>query len=191
MGWDAQGPTSVPAGNQAAAAGVQFEPFPAQALSAVTAPSTQLQTSVLIGVLPGATLNGILFRTAAAAAGSLPTTARFAALDITGKVLVRSANVNALANWTLGPNGIPFSAPYQVPAGTTALYATFVVNGTWGTTQPTILNAGTQPASTMVAFGTAAPPSFVVAAVADLPAVGASVVISGTAAVRGYYMAFY
>lgn len=155
-----------------------------------SAPATQVVYGNLLGLVAGDVVTGVVLRIVTAAAGSLPTTARFGIADSTGKILAISGNLNALANWAAGAMPYPFAAPYTVLASG-GFFACFVVNGVWGTTQPLpMAQSGATPQAALTALGANAPPSFSWAAQTDLPAVGSSLTLtSGTN--HGYYLAFY
>jgi hypothetical protein len=170
--------------------GVQAEPFSPAVCTFGSAPATQLIFGTSIYLVNGATITGIKMRLTVAAAGILPATARFGLLDHTGKVLVRSGNLTALANWVTGVCPFPFTAPYVIPSS--GIYiACFVVNGVWGTTQPTPLcTAITEQNLALAADGSSPPFMFGQSGQTDLPAVGSSVTL-GTASARTYYLAPY
>lgn len=171
------------------AAGVISAPFHATVASTATAPATQVVYGVLIGLRAGDVVTGLLMRNQVAAAGTLPTTARAGLADSTGKILALSGNVNALASWAAGPNAWAFTAPYTVPSDG-GYFACFVVNGTWGSTQPTPILVTNVGAAALTAFGTAPPPNFTWTGQTDLPAAGASLTIT-TGSARTYYLAAY
>lgn len=171
------------------AAGVIVEQFSPLAATSATAPTTQTVYGMLHGLLAGDVITGVLMRNAVAAAGTLPTTVRFGLADSTGKILVLSGNDNALAKWGLGANPHAFTAPYTIPVDG-AYFTCFVVNGTWGTTQPTPILSSNGGAAAMTAFGAKTPPTFQLTGQTDLPAVDSSVVIT-TGNNRAYYLAPY
>lgn len=193
---DTTGRISVTASSPLAVAlGVQFEPYPvALAASTAASPTQQIWGSALYATA-GASITGVKIRNAVAAAGTLPTTARFGLADSTGKMLALSSNVNALANWGLGV----CSFPITTDGGTTkyvttysgVYYACMVVNGVWGTTQPTpVLPSASISNLPFSADGSFPAPSFTLTGQTDLPAVGSSVAIT-TPAGRIYYMPLY
>jgi hypothetical protein len=153
-----------------------------------TAPTTQHVFGVLLGLHAGDPVTGIVLRNTTAAAGSLPTTARFGIADSTGKILALSGNLNALASWPAGPCQFPLTAPYTVLADG-GYFACFVVNGAWGTTQPTPVR-GIASGSSQGALSGAVTPSFEWSGQTDLPAVNASLTLASGISV-GYYMGFY
>lgn len=174
---------------QANALGVKFEPFPAICLQQTLAPNTQQLFGSAVWVRGGTTLTGVKFRCGVAAAGTLPTTARFGIADSSGKMLAISGNVNALANWAAGANSIPFAATY-VPPADGILFPCFVVNGTWGSTQPTMAVIFSAATAAFNADGSYPPLAFSWTGQTDLPVVGASVTMN-TASIRSYYLALY
>lgn len=170
------------------AAGVIAETLPVGACQGNAAPSTQIVFGGLLGLRAGDLCTGILVRGAVAAAGSVPTTARFGLADATGKILILSGNLNAVANWIVGPCPMPFTGPYTIPTDG-GYIPCLVVNGTWGSTQPTLIE-GTPPSGSGAAFGANAPEQFQWAGQTDLPTVGNSLTLTGATA-RAYYMAVY
>ncbi len=171
------------------ASGVISENFHPSATAQVSlAPVSQTVYGILLGLRGGDVVTGVLLRNGVAAAGTLPTLARFGIENSTGQVLALSGDESALAQWPVGANPHPFTAPYTVLADG-GYFACFVVNGTWGTTQPTLLrNVGTPLGQTArVGF---APPDFKATAQTDLPAVNASSTIT-TGIDLGFYMGFY
>lgn len=169
--------------------GIQFDPFPASSTSSQTAPTTQTIFGLAVAASVGATITGIEIRNGVAAAGTLPTTARFGLLDSTGKVLVLSGNVNATASWPTGPCRMPFTAPFTL-AYTGIYFPCFVVNGVWGTTQPTPILCNSATGAAFSSDGAFPPAIFSQTGQTDLPAVGGSVTITG-AGNRAYYLALY
>jgi hypothetical protein len=170
------------------AAGVITENGPPYLFTTGLAPATQAIAGSLVGLRGGDVVTGIKLSNSVAAAGTLPTTVRFGLADITGKILVLSGNLNSLASWVQGPIPFPFTAPYTVLADG-GYYAVFVVNGVWGTTQPT-------PARTLLAqwyanpFNAKAPLVIAQAAQTDLPAIGSSIPVVASTNVL-YYMGVY
>lgn len=153
-----------------------------------TAPVTQTVYGRLLGLHAGDLITGVVLQNAVAAAGTLPTTVRFGLADATGKIVVLSGNLNALASWPQGKCVFPFTVPYQVLKDG-GYFPVFVVNGVWGTTQPTMARGSGN------AFGTTgragfAPSGFAWAGQADLPAIGASLTITSGASLA-YYMGLY
>lgn len=173
----------------AAATGVVSETGHVSSYGFFTAPSTQVVFGCLLGLRAGDVVNGVMLRNNTAAAGTLPTTARFGIADSAGKMLAISGNLNALANWVAGPLPFPFASQYTAPADG-GYYACFVVNGTWSVTQPSPLRnfSGT---NAMLAYSTFAPPMFNWAAQTDLPAVNSSLTMTQGGAAIGYWMGFY
>jgi len=159
------------------ALGTKFEPFPASVCTAATAPATQSVWGTAVYATAGSSITGLKLRNSAAAAGSLPTTARFGLADNTGKILVLSANLNALASWPTGAASYPFTAPLTLTYSG-VYFPCFVVNGTWGSTQPTPIRCANSNLA-LTADGTNPPVNFVWAGQTDLPAVGSSVTITG------------
>lgn len=184
-------PPFPPADPLGMALGVQFESAPVICYNAALAPSTQVVYGVALYATAGAMITGIKFRNSTAAAGTTPTTARFGLADNTGKILVRSANVNATSSWAVGVNAIPFTAPFTL-AYSGVYFPCFVVNGTWGSTQPTPSRINDSPVvpGGLAADGSMPPPTFQWASQTDLPSVGASMTIS-TDTGNTYYLALY
>lgn len=177
------------------ALGVQFEPFPIAAAASAVASSTQVVRATAVYATAGAVITGVKIRNAVAAAGTLPTTVRFGLADNTGKILALSGNANSLAAWATGV--CPFTL--TTDGGTTKYvttysgiyYPCFVINGVWGTTQPTPILAsigGATAAAT--ADGSNPIPVFIWSSQADLPAVGSSLTMSG-ASQNIYWLALY
>jgi hypothetical protein len=122
------------------------------------------------------------------AAGTAPTTARAGIADSTGKILALSGNVNAAANWVAGASTFPFASPYTILADG-GYYACMLVNGSWGTTQPTALR-GAGASGTFGALGSAMLVYGIQTGQTDLPSVGSSMTLSAGGN-TAYYMAFY
>lgn len=173
---------------RATAAGIITDNGNISLFANTAAPATQSVYGQLLGLRAGDPVTGVLLRNSTAAAGSLPTTARFGIADSTGKILALSGNDTALALWGLGANPHALAAPYVVPSDG-GYFACFVVNGVWGTTQPTPAR-GTGQTSIGLAFGSNPPENFVWAGQTDLPIVGSSLTLT-TSSTLGYYMAFY
>lgn len=169
------------------ALGVQFEPYPVAITSGQTAPTTQTVWGTAVYATAGAVITGIKIRNSTAASGSLPTTARFGLADNTGKILTLSGNVNALTSWATGVDAMPFTTLFTLTYSG-IYFPCFVVNGTWGTTQPTPL-LGSSSNLGLGADGANPPPAFSWTGQTDLPAVGSSVTL--TSAGRSYYLALY
>lgn len=169
------------------ALGTIAEPFPVATCTQFTAPGTQTVYAMAVYIPAAQTLTGLKLRLSVGAAGTSPTTARFGLMDNTGKVLVLSGNVNAAAQWPSIVAAFPFTAQY-VTLYSGVYFAGFVVNGTWGTTQPT-------PAATVGtgAFqgpdGANPPVAIQWIGQTDLPAVGQSINLSGTG--RIYWVGVY
>jgi hypothetical protein len=170
------------------AAGVISENGPPFLFPTAVLPATQQVAGALIGLRGGDIATGIVLRNTVAAAGTPPTTVRFGLADSTGKILVLSANLNALANWVQGPIQFPFTAPYTVLTDG-SYYAVFVVNGAWGTTQPTPIRAGYSQWYANALPGKL-PGAIQQTGQTDLPAIGASVPVAGGTNVF-YYMGVY
>src|SRR3990167_8391695 len=151
------------------AMGVISEPFSPELATTSTAPTSQTVYGILVGLRAGDVVTGVLLRNAVAAAGTAPTTARAGLADSTGKILILSGNVGAAASWPVGAMPLAFTAPYTVLADG-GYFACFVVNGTWGTTQPTPQRIGASAAAN-IAFGSNAIPAFAWTGQTDLPAV--------------------
>lgn len=167
--------------------GILVESYPLAAADTALAPATQVVFGALMGLNQGDVVTGILLRSSVAAAGTLPTTVRSGIANAAGTMLAISGNLNAVANWPQGAVALPLAAPYAVPV-TGGYYACFVVNGIWGTTQPTPVR-GNSTNNVSGAFGSNAPPFFGWSGQTDLPAVGSPLTL--TAAGIAYYMAFY
>jgi hypothetical protein len=152
------------------------------------APTSQQVAGRLIGLRAGQVVTGIVLRNIVAAAGTLPTTVRFGLADNTGKILVLSNNLNALASWGQGPLQFPFTAPFTVPVDAD-YFPVFVVNGTWGTTQPTPARLGATQWSINPLPG-ARPLAIAPAGLTDLPAINSSLTLTASTNVI-YYMGVY
>lgn len=171
------------------AVGVLSEPFPGVIINNTNTPTSQAANGVMVGLRAGDVVTGVLLRIQTAAAGTLPTLSRFGLADSTGKILALSNDLSAVINWSVGPATFPFTAPYTVLTDG-GYFACFLVNGTWGTTQPLLGRlSGAQP-NCMLARGAFAPPNFVLPTQTDLPAIGASIAIGSGANVT-FYIAVY
>jgi hypothetical protein len=166
--------------------GLIVENFNPVLATAGTAPATQVAYGEVVGLANGELITGIALWNQVAAAGTLPATARFGIADSTGKILAISGNENALAQWAVGINKHPLAAPYTIPADG-LYYLCFVVNGVWGTTQPTPLRVTGGLGAAMVPTPQR---TFQWAAQTDLPAVGSSLTLATGSAVP-YYLAAY
>lgn len=192
---DSTGRISVTAGSPLAAGlGVQFEPFPIASATSASLPGTQNLSAAAIYATAGAIITGIKIRNGVAAAGTNPTTVRLGIADLNGKILAVSGNYgtggtnNATTVFALGANAIPLSAPLTLTYSG-IYFPCFVVNGAWGTTQPTpIFSAGT--GTPFGADGVNPPVCFSWASQTDLPAVGSSLTMNGLTG-RVYYLALY
>lgn len=184
----AKGALAARADISASAAGVLSEPFSSLLPASATAPTSQLVFGVLNGLRKGDVVTGVLLRNLVAAAGTAPTTARFGIANSAGTILAISGNVNAAASWPLGPCQFPLASPYTVLADG-GYYACFVVNGTWGTTQPTPIR-GTGSGAAGGALAGAVTPGFQWAGQTDLPAVAGALTLTAALSV-GYYIGFY
>lgn len=172
----------------AQALGVKAQPFPPAVCNQFTAPTSQAAYGEAVYLRKGTIVTGVALRNSVGAAGTAPTTARAAITDAAGKVLARSGNVNAAASWAGGVVKLPLSASYTIPADG-LYYVCFVVNGTWGTTQPTPAFTTGTGAFTAKFDNDHPPPSFQWNGQADLPAVGASVSLAAVG--RNYWIAAY
>lgn len=172
------------------AAGVLDQTLPQTMMNGTSAPGTQVVYGFLLGLKVGDVATGIMLRNTVAAAGAAPTMARFGLADASGKIVALSANLGAPANWAAGPIAFPFSAPYKAPLEG-GYIGCFVVNGVWGTTQPLIARQAGIQAAALGAFGAAAPEMFTWAAQTDLPAVGASLTMTGITNPLAFYLAVY
>lgn len=171
----------------ATAIGGQYENFDPRLAGTATALATGDIFSTLVFVPAGIVLTGLKMRNQLAAAGSLPTLVRAGIANSAGVVEAVSGNVSALATWATGVVTMPFSAQYTTPSAG-GYYACIIAVGTWGTTQPTPIQAiglnlalaadGAFPALSLQATGQT-----------DLPTVGNSLVVS--AGGRCYYSEFY
>lgn len=186
-----------PIGTNAAAnsLGVQFEPYPAVVAGVQTAPATQYIYGTALYATAGATITGIEHRNGVAAAGTNPTTVRFGLLDNTGKVLVVSGNYgtggtnNATTIFAVGPNRVPFTGQYVLPYN--GIYIPcLIVNGVWGTTQPTPAQVSNPSGFAMQADGANPPANFALSGQTDLPGVGSSINIT-SGSTRSYYLPLY
>ena len=152
-----------------------------------SAPISQTIYGAVVGLRGGDVITGILLRNSTAAAGTSPTTARAGIADSTGTILALSANVNAAANWPVGAVPLALTAAYTILADG-AYYLCWVVNGAWGTTQPTPMLLSSLGAST-TAYSTFVAPAFNWTGQTDLPAVGSSLTLTSSG--RVYYVAAY
>jgi hypothetical protein len=168
------------------AAGVISENYPPYVATSSNAPTSQVVFGYLLGLRAGDVVTGILLRSAVAAAGTAPTTARFGIANSAGVILALSGNINAAASWPVGGVLGALTAPYTVLADG-GYFACFVVNGTWGTTQPTLNRTSGLAGSGAV--GGNVTPSFSWAGQTDLPAVGNSLTMTSLA--NGQYIGFY
>lgn len=171
------------------ASGIQAENFDPVLATAGTAPATQKVFGDLFGFSLGQVLSGIVLRNGVAAAGSLPTTARVGIADAKGNMLAISGNLNALANWAAGANLLPFAAPFTIPSDG-GYYICFVVNGVWGTTQPTPIRVTGGLGASHGKTPAGVPVSFEWAGQTDLPAVGSPLTLSTGNSVC-YYLGVY
>lgn len=171
------------------ALGVIVENFDPVTATSGTAPATQKVYGDAFGFAAGTVVTGIVLRNAVAAAGTLPTTVRVGIADATGKMLAISGNLNALANWAAGPNLLPFAAPFTIPTDG-GYFLCLVVNGTWGTTQPTPLRATGGIGAALGAISGKQALAFEWATQTDLPAAGSSLTLTTGTAVP-YYIGAY
>lgn len=173
----------------ATAAGIISENFGLAAAGQASAPTSQVVWGWLLGLRAGDVVTGLQVRLVVAAAGTAPTTARFGLADSTGKIVALSGNVGAAASWVAGPSAFAFTTSYTVPADG-GYYGCFVVNGVWGTTQPTVVLCQALTGATSTAFGSSAPPGFKWTAQTDLPGVGSSLTLT-TGTTFPFYVAAY
>lgn len=166
------------------ALGLLNETFPPLGTVGAQAYTSQAIYGSLLGLRAGDTVTGIAMAIAVAAAGTGITHGRAALLDVTGKVVARSADLNTAASWTLGITSLPLS--YVVPADG-GYYACYFLNGAFGTTQPTFWRGNTVSNTVLTALPGAAIPAFVQVGQADVPAVGSNVTITVTSNF-GWYM---
>lgn len=170
------------------AAGVISENFNPGTGETMSVPTSQVVYGQLLGLRAGDVATGIRLRIGVAAAGTSPTTARFGLANSAGTILILSGNVNTAAEWPIGPVKFAFTAPYTLLADG-GYFPCFVVNGTWGTTQPTLLKGSGATFNAMTALAGEAPIGFKWTSQADLPAVGSPLTFStGTAL---WYMGVY
>lgn len=168
------------------AQGLISEAYPGIVAGAATAPATQVVYGVLLGLRAGDVVTGVVIRNSVAAAGTAPTLARFGIATSGGVMLAVSADGGAAASWGLGARQFALSTPYTVTADG-GYYACYVVNGTWGTTQPTPLHATSTVGYTAMTGGAA--PAFQWAGQTDLPAVSASLTLTSSG--RTYWLGVY
>jgi hypothetical protein len=153
-----------------------------------TAPTSQRVFAHSFGLSGGDIVTGIVLGVPVAAAGTAPTTARFGLADSTGKILVLSGNLNAASNWTVGLTGFAFTAPYTV-LSSGGYYGCFMVNGTWGTTQPTLAYFGGLSQVTG-AFNSTMKRTVQWDGQTDLPSISSSLTLTSTAG-STFYMGLY
>jgi hypothetical protein len=171
------------------AEGVITESLSRYEVANAIAPVSQTVYGVMMGLRNGDSVTGVAMLNSTAAVGTAPTTARFGIADSTGKILAISGNLNAAANFPLGACLFAFAAPYSVTADG-GYYACFVVNGTWGTTQPTLCKGNFGPPVIFASVNGGAIPHFTWTGQADLPAVNSSVTFAA-ASTQAYWLAFY
>lgn len=143
----------------------------------------------LLGLRNGDVVTGVLLTNNVAAAGTTPTTVRSGIADSTGKILALSNNLNATTNFpATGGCLLAFSSPFTITADG-GYYACFVINGTWGTTQPT---PGRNPNAPALGQGinSGAVLHFSWTGQTDLPAVNSSLTLTSNLSIA-YYIAFY
>lgn len=169
--------------------GIISEAFSPTGIGATAAPTSQSVYALAVGYKAGDIVTGSVLRLQTAAAGTAPTLARFGLLSSARTVLVLSADKGAAANWAAGAPEFDFTAPYTIPADG-VYYHAFVVNGTWGTTQPALGRAGNAFASGLGAAAGGVQPALLVTAQTDLPAVG-STLGAGAGSSPVFYQAGY
>jgi hypothetical protein len=168
--------------------GVQYQTGFSGNYTATASPQSQFVQMVAIGIPSGVVLTGIKMRVMVAAAGTNPTLVRAGLADNTGKVLVVSNDLHTTAFQATGVMAFPFTAQF-----TTAYFGAYlclvIVNGTWGTTQPTVIQfAGENSAN--AADGAFTPPLSQWSGQTDLPLVGSSVTFQQNSG-RSYYFGVY
>jgi hypothetical protein len=171
------------------ALGILAEPFSqlAAPAAAVATLATQAVFGVSVALRRGDVVTSIGGVVTTAAAGSLPTTVRAGIANSAGMVLALTGNVNALANWALGPQLWPLTAPFTVPADG-IYYLVIVKNGVFGTTEPQMLTVTTADATQGAGF-TAIRRSWTWAAQVDLPAVNSPLTITAATTLQRYLAA--
>ena len=172
------------------AMGIISEDFNPVIATGSSSPTSGTIMGYLVGLHAGDVVTGIQLILAQAAGGTDCTLARFGIANKAGMMLARSNDVKAAANWTLGRAGFPLTAPYTALVDD-GYYLLFLVTGTWGTTQPTILRGGTAGVAQNNPFGSNAAPMFKWTAQSDLPIVGNSLTISDYASLYLNYIAAY
>jgi hypothetical protein len=174
----------------ATALGAQFETWPPAICTTAAAGSTGSIYGAGIFVPSGVTLTGVKVRVYQAAAGTNPTLVRLGIASTAFTMLAVSANLNTTAYQATGVFAAPFGSSYTT---TTAggIYAMLLQVGTWGTTQPNLLELSvTGSEAALVADGTNMWPVFTVSgAQTDLPLVGNT--FTPIATTRSYYFALY
>jgi hypothetical protein len=164
--------------------------YSAKAMGTTLSPPTQ-RTQATTVWLPGGTLvtNVVVFLTTLAS-GTAPTNAFAGIADSTGKMLAQSGELKSNAGWTAGGGitAFPLSATYTTLAAG-YFYAVLLVNGTWGTTQPTLGCAAVN-----TAVSTAGPNGVrewgIQSSQTALPANGASVTFDAGGDGRAIWLAF-
>jgi hypothetical protein len=107
-----------------------------------TTPVSQVIYGALVGLIAGDVVTNILMFCTVAAGGTNPTGVYSAICSNTTTRVAVSNNLNTTAFKTVSVYGaLPLSSPYTVPT-TGAYYLCVLVNGTWGTTQPTLTKSG-------------------------------------------------
>jgi len=106
-----------------------------------TSPTTANAYALRVPLRQGMAITGLMLNIQTAAAGTAPTGAFFGLADTNGVVLIQSGNLNSAAGWaSTGFQTFSFGSTYNVPTDG-SYFAWFLVNGTWGTTQPLIPRA--------------------------------------------------
>lgn len=149
--------------------------------------SSGLICACAVGIPSGVVLTGIKMRAAVAAAGTNPTLIRAGLADGTGKLLVVSNDLHTTAFQAVAVQAFPFTAQYTTTTFG-AYLAMFIVVGTWGTTQATLLLSPNSN-SACEADGAFAPPVTSWGGQTDLPAVGSSITFQPSG--RGMYFGVY
>lgn len=119
--------------------GLVSEAFPLILGSAgVVTMATQAALFTLIPFLPGDVVTNIVLSMDTAAVGTTPAAIYVGLYDKLGNRLAVSADLHASGIWTAGIGYVvaPLSAPYTVGLAD-VYYGAFLINGTFGTTQPT------------------------------------------------------
>lgn len=126
---------------QLAALGLCSANFHPAMVAANSSPVSQSAYLLRVPLRQGMAITGLQILIGTAAAGTAPTGIFVGLADTTGKVLVQSGNLNGTAWTSTGFLNLSFGSTYTVPSDG-SYYAFILVNGTWGTTQPTLQRLG-------------------------------------------------